>query len=299
MKKFIYIFLVVIIAISCGNDNNDSNGASANTVQQATEEVAANLPQDSSSTAEPQTFSQRIKASNSNNKTNTSPFLYLLVFLSIVLSLFSICLAFWLVAKERKYNDMRMNNRKRQIADLEVHLNTLQKEMAQIRSQQTHNSLSRSYQPPVSTTPKTQTYSPPVSQPQQPPANSTHTTFNKNKGNKKDKRQPAQPISKKVLYLGANSQECFFDFSEDKSDTSRFIAHIIPGDMAAEFEIIDVERIRSLNTSHSIRLAGTVAIKDAQEIKEQKPGKIHKTSDPSSGETYWIIDEPVTVEFKK
>lgn len=296
MKKYILITFVAFLALSCSDKSETDNSAvqpQGTTTEQA--DTSQTQPQES-----PAEFKRAILNNNSSNDTNNeransdsrsiSVFLYLIVFLNILATVFALLYTFFVNSKVARTNS-RIEQRKREIAGLHSEIDILRQNIDRLKHQSKSSS---SYQSP---------YTPPTTPVQQtsitPKQKVSDNSVQKKEDNKKQKHVPKQATrSSKVLYLEANSDECFFQFYEQKRDTSKFVAYVIPGDMAAIFEVIDVERIRSLNTSRSIKQAGNVAIKDAQGIKEQKAGKIHKTTD-DKGNEYWVIDEPVTVEFKK
>lgn len=112
------------------------------------------------------------------------------------------------------------------------------------------------------------------------------------KKDKRDKIEPKQPVGKSI-YLELNSDDYFFDYSDQKSGTSKFIAYLTSENEAA-FEPIDVERVRSANVSASLKQSGSVPIKDAQSFKVISKGKIKKESNGD-----WHIESPVVVEFIK
>lgn len=119
-----------------------------------------------------------------------------------------------------------------------------------------------------------------------------HGKHNKNldKGNNKS----AQSSIIKTIFLGLNSDDFFFDnaIDEQKSDSSKFVCHLT-SETEGTFSPIDVERIRSVNVSSSVKPQGMVSLKDAQSITVIKPGKIRKE------DQYWSIKSPVIVEFNK
>lgn len=298
MKKYLLIISVAFLALSCSDNLEKDDSATQKYATPTTEQTDTSKEVSQTGLVE---FKHKTRDNNSMNVANKerentesrsiSVFLYLIVFLNIVATVFALLYTFYVSGRVARTN-LRIDQRKRDIAGLNSEIALLRQEIDRLKHQ-TKSSPSPSYQSPY--TPKTTS----VQQPSVTPIQTASEKPAQKEDNKKQKQQvPKQATrSNKVLYLEANSDEFFFQFYEQKRDTSKFVAYVIPGDMVATFEVIDVERIRSLNTSRSIKQAGTVAIKDAQGIKDQKAGKIHKTKD-ANGE-YWVIDEPVTVEFKK
>lgn len=295
MKKGILIILITLLSLSC----SDKAVEEASVVDDATPTEQVDTAQNKRSDAEvnPQQFIEKsfrekfYESGKQSKNSNSFPlFAYFLIFTNLVATAFAIIYAFQL-NKRINTNDQRIDKRKSEKEQLDREVKELRQVVDQLKVQLRSQS---SYQP----TNLSQGRVSQVSQTQLQQHRETGKQSPKPVG--QDKKTKPQEIKRpsKTIYLEANSDECFFQFYEQKRDTSKFVAQIIPGDMAATFEVIDVERIRSLNTSWSIKQAGNVAIKDAQGIKEQKPGKIHKTTD-ANGTEYWVIDEPVTVEFKK
>lgn len=301
MNKFILITIIALLTLSCSDKAEEALVIDEN----KTEQVDTSQTNDSSAEVAPQQFKEKsfrekfYESGEQKKGSNSIPlFAYFLIFINFIATLFAIFFAFQVygkLQKNEKLFNQRIDNRKKDIASLKAYIEKLEQEIGRKRLQKGSTYQSQ-YSPATSATPNLS-----ASHPQQA---TSQQGLNKQQQNKKEEKknkpQATRPasVSSKVLYLEANSDECFFQFYEQKRDTSKFVAYVIPGDMVATFEVIDVERIRSLNTSRSIKQAGNVAIKDAQGIKEQQAGKIHKTTD-DKGTEYWVIDEPVTVEFKK
>ena len=112
-------------------------------------------------------------------------------------------------------------------------------------------------------------------------------------------KRPVSTRPTKTFYLGLNNQECFFEIFEQKTDECKFVAsYISPGvDNVAQYEIIDIERIRSSNVGESVKQFGSVGLKDAQSFIIRKQGQLKRVQ--SQEGDYWEIAEPVLVEFKK
>lgn len=147
-----------------------------------------------------------------------------------------------------------------------------------------------------------QSKSDPVDKPKEPVTHVSDTTSEanvnsdrkgRNEGNIPKNGKASNQNILKIIFLDLNSEEFFFDYSDQKSGTSKFIAYLT-SDNEATFEPIDVERVRSANVSASLQQSGAVPIKDAQSFKVISKGKIKKES---NGE--WHIESPVVVEFIK
>lgn len=114
-----------------------------------------------------------------------------------------------------------------------------------------------------------------------------------------NKQRPTLSRPVKTFYLGLNNQDCFFEVFEQKNDECKFVASYISQgvDNVAQYEIIDIERIRSSNVGDSVKQFGSVGLKDAQSFIIKKPGQLKRVQSPEGD--YWEISEPVLVEFKK
>ena len=112
-------------------------------------------------------------------------------------------------------------------------------------------------------------------------------------------KRPTLAKPSKTFYLGLNNQDFFFEIFEQKTDECKFVAsYISPGvDNVAQYEIIDIERIRSSNVGDSVKQFGSVGLKDAQSFIIKKTGQLKRVQSPEGD--YWEIVEPVLVEFKK
>lgn len=300
MNKFILITIIALLTLSCSDKAEEASVIDEN----KTEQVDTSQTNDSSAEVAPQQFKEKsfrekfYESGEQKKGSNSIPlFAYFLIFINIIATLFAIFYAIQLrnrlINTEHQYNQ-RMEERKGEIFSLNSQISQLTQEIGRLKSQKVS-----SYQSPYSQATPTTPNLVATSTPQNPAPQNVGQRQENQREEKKNKTQTTKQKSvySQVIYLEANSDDCFFQFYDQKRDTSKFVAHVIPGGVVATFEIIDVERIRSLNTSRSIKQAGNVAIKDAQGIKEQQAGKIHKTTD-DKGE-YWVIDEPVTVEFKK
>lgn len=115
-----------------------------------------------------------------------------------------------------------------------------------------------------------------------------------NKNLDKGNNKPAQSSIIKIIFLGINSDDFFFDdeIDEQKSDTSKFVGELT-SETEGTFIPIDVERIRSANVASSVKQQGMVSLKDAQSFTIIESGKICKEDQG------WSIKSPVIVEFNK
>lgn len=115
-----------------------------------------------------------------------------------------------------------------------------------------------------------------------------------NKNLDKGNNKPAQSSIIKIIFLGINSDDFFFDdeIDEQKSDTSKFVGELT-SETEGTFIPIDVERIRSTNVASSVKQQGMVSLKDAQSFTIIESGKICKEDQG------WSIKSPVIVEFNK
>ena len=95
--------------------------------------------------------------------------------------------------------------------------------------------------------------------------------------------QPKQTARTSTFYLGINSQELFFDTKSQKDDTTKFIAYML-NETEADFDLIDIERIRSIDTGYTVKQKGLVSLKDARSFVTVSRGRIKK-SQAEDGET--------------
>lgn len=105
---------------------------------------------------------------------------------------------------------------------------------------------------------------------------------------------PTQSSTVKTIFLGINSDDFFFNnvIEEQKSATSKFEGRLT-SESEGIFFPIDVERIRSVNVTSSVKRHGKVSLKDAQSLTVIEPGKICKEDQG------WSIKEPAIVKFSK
>lgn len=293
MKKYLIIFFVAIIALSCNEEKPwaDGQGPESDSNERI-EQVESNAVQ--------QTEVKEDKDKNENKEESSSFLEYFFIFISLLLSIASLIMVLNLMRRNKSRSDSDIDFLQKEVATLRSRADNLELSIKSIKkgqSSSTESSLN-TQQPrrfgqshrPLET----------VNQDDGKPKN-TDDGKPKDVDEKPDKPSEAKPKkpTSKTLYLGINSQDCFPDtsVSEVKTETSKFIATVITGGAAATFEVIDVERIRSVNTAQSVKQKGSVPIKDANGIKHQEPGKMHKVNDGNN--SYWVIDEPVVVEFTK
>lgn len=295
MKKIILLFIVAIFAISCGDTAADGNLPE----QQAQQEQVSsdNQPQENSSNEDTTT-----KQNENDSNFGVPMMVYLLLFLSLILSVISLIIALRSRGNSNIDNEA-VENSKKDIANLRSRMGNVEYQLNNLRSknpsstQANSRSDSNKRSEPVREEPHNQTdNNDNKGLSHNEDTDNTKNIKNDNPNHKQGNDKPAKGWAK-TIYLDINSEDCFFNTSDQKTEASRFIANVITGGIAAKFELIDVDRIRSMNTSKSVRQVGPVPIKDANGIKKQKPGTIRKVTDENG--TYWIIEEPVEVEFSK
>ena len=295
MRKYLFIILVAFIALSCEDSAQDQSQNPESVQQEQVDYQGLNQKTD-------------VVDANKQDKSeesNVSLVELLMIGLSLILSIISLVLALQSLRASKYTSDDKIDNLAKDVSNLRVRMNDAERLLANIKSSQRSSSNIASSSPSQT---RQSVYTPsPVSPQKQDVQGDNKTTEQSNdkkeiispQQQKKEKKgDDSKKHSSKVLYLEINSDDCFFNVSEQKTEASKFIAHVIPGDRAATFELIDVERIRSVNTSKSIKQKGTVPIKDASGIKQQEPGSMHKVTDDGNG-SYWVIDKPVIVEFVK
>lgn len=293
MKKYLFILFIAIVAFSCKEETPwaDGQGPESDSNERI-EQVESNAVQQT-----------EIKDDKDNNmeKEESSSFLeYFFIFISLLFSIASLVMVINLMRRNKPGSDSDIDYLKKEVATLRSRADNLELSIKSIKNGQSSStrsslntqqprSFGQSHRPQES-----------VNQDDDKPKNTDEGKLEveDQKPNKPSDPKPKKPTSK-TLYLGINSQDCFPDtsVSEMKTETSKFIATVITGGAAATFEVIDVERIRSVNTAQSVKQKGSVPIKDANGIKHQEPGKMHRVNDGNN--SYWVIDEPVVVEFTK
>ena len=293
MKKYLFILFIAIIAFSCNEDKPwaDGQGPESDSNERI-EQVESNAVQ--------QTEVKEDKDNNKDKEESSSFFEHLFIFISLLLSIASFIMVLNLMRRNKVSSDSDIDFLKKEVATLRSRADNLDISIKSIKKGQSSSTGSslNTQQPRM----YGQSHRPlETVNPNDDKSKNTDEGKPKEEDQKPDKPSEAKlkkPTSK-TLYLGINSQDCFPDtsVSESKTETSKFIATVITGGTVATFEVIDVERIRSVNTAQSVKQKGSVPIKDANGIKNQEPGKMHKVNDGNN--SYWVIDEPVVVEFFK
>lgn len=284
MKKYIIILFVAIFAISCQDEVQWADGQGESQQPTKTEIV--------------QETEQKEDNNVENDKKGSSSLLNFFVLISFLMSLAAFIMTLTQMLRRKNPSELELDNLKQQVTKLNTLTRSLEDSLRALKSKE--NTLSRASEQrgQYAIGDKTDSHKREDEKKdaleeknEEKHQNSEHAS-NTNKENKSK-----GGVSSKLIYLGLNSRNFFTDISDEKTETSKFVASIIPGGMVATYEIIDVERIRSGNTSFSVKQKGSVAIKDASGIKHQEAGKIIKKTE--GGKTYWVIDSPVIVEFTK
>ena len=289
MKKYLIILFVAFFAIACQDEAQWADGQGENQQPTKTEQVRET--------------EQKEKNNQDNDKEGSSSLLKFFVFISLLMSLSAFIMALTQMLRRKTPSEIEINNLKSEIAKLNTTTRNLESSIRLLKSKENVSSNSRERSSQYIIGGEMNQRNETVSQKPQEDKKDAQEEANKEKQKSPEqtsntkKESNHKGTSSKRIYLGLNSQNFFTDVSEEKTETSKFVATVITGGMAANFEIIDVERIRSVNTSYSVKQKGNVAIKDANGIKHQEPGKMHKST--QGDKTFWVIDTPVVVEFTK
>lgn len=289
MKKYLIILFLAIFVISCGDDSQLPDGSVENQPPTKTEQVQDTDQKDNK---------KEDKENNSDKNGSTSLILNFLVIVSLLLSVAAFIMALTLMMRKKTPPEEEIENIKKDLAKALAATRSLDDSLRLLKYQNSSTSHPSERNNPNrigggrNVNKESNTHKPEEgkkdSQKEAPKEDS--------KPNDQILQTTPRSRASKLIYLGINSQNVFTDVREEKTETSKFVASMITAEVAT-FEIIDVERIRSVNTAYSVKQKGNVAIKDATGIKHQEPGKMHKRT--QGDQIYWVIDSPVIVEFTK
>ena len=293
MKKYLIILFLAIFAFSCGDESQLPDGSGENQPPAKTEQV-----QD----AEQNSNKKEDKKNDNDKNGSTSLLLNFLVIISLLLSVAAFIMALTQMMRKKTPSEVELENIKKDLAKALAATRSLDDSLRLLKNQNSSKSQPSERNNPYRIGGDRNINKESNSHKHEEDKKDSQKEANKedsktnNQSTDSNKQSSPKGRTSKLLYLDINSQNVFAIVSEEKTETSKFVASLITAEVAT-FEIIDVERIRSVNTAYSVKQKGNVAIKDATGIKRQEPGKMHKRT--QGDQIYWVIDSPVLVEFTK
>lgn len=293
MKKYLIILFLAIFTFSCGDDSQLPDGSFENQPPAKTEQV-----QD----ADQKENKKEDKENNSEKNGSASLILNFVVIVSLLLSVAAFIMALTQMMRKKTPPEEELENVKKDLARALAATRSLDDSIKLLKYQNSSTSHPSERNNPNRIGGGRHVNKESNSQKPEEVKKDTQKDAPKEDSKNNDqildsnKQTTPRGRASKLIYLGINSQNFFTDISEEKTETSKFVASLITAEVAT-FEVIDVERIRSVNTAYSVKQKGSVAIKDANGIKHQEPGKMHKSI--QGDQAYWVIDSPVIVEFTK